>query len=131
MHRKDPEAFALILDEAADHIARQKKHPGQTLPGVWPLDDSLNEPARLIGVIVTLALAEVCERHGCDMQDTLTSYAEVSHAVPLQLKGGPDIMAANHLRDCARRLRGDDVEGLHGSMGKAVGDFHSGSLSSN
>lgn len=129
MHSKDPEAFALILDEAADHIARQTKHPGQSLPGVWPIDDGRHEPARLIGVIVTLALVEVCKRHGCDAQATLTSYAQVSHAVPLNLKGGPDVMAANHLRDCARRLRGDGVD-LEPAMSEGSEDFHSRSPSS-
>lgn len=109
MHTRQPEEFARLLDEAADHIARQPIHPGQTLPGLWSLDDASNEPARLIGVIVTLALAHVCKGAGCDLQEALASYAQISHTVPLTAKGGPDVIAAQHLRDAAKALRTVDA----------------------
>ena len=109
MHTRQPEEFARILDEAADYIARQPIHPGQTVPGLWSLDDDSNEPARLLGVIVTLALAHVCRHVDCDLQEALTSYAKVSHTVPLVAKGGPDVMAAQHLRDAAQALRRVDA----------------------
>lgn len=105
MHTRQPEEFARLLDEAADHIAKQPIHPGQTVPGMWSLDDANNEPARLIGVIVTLAIAHVCKGSDCDLQEALSSYAEISKAIPLVAKGGPDVIAAQNLRDAAKALR--------------------------
>ncbi|USN14188.1 hypothetical protein PAPPERLAPAPP_05150 [Brevundimonas phage vB_BpoS-Papperlapapp] len=105
MHTRQPEEFARILDEAAEHIARQPIHPGQSLPGLWNLDDDSHEPARLIGVIVASALAQVCKTGDCDLQEALASYAAVSHNIPLVAKGGPDVIAAQNLRDAARTLR--------------------------
>ena len=109
MHTRKPEEFARILDEAADYIARQPIHPGQSLPGLWNLDDDTHEPARLIGVIVALALANVCQSAGCELQEALASYAAVSHNIPLVAKGGPDVIAAQNLRDAAQVLRGGDT----------------------
>lgn len=105
MHNRQPEEFARLLDEAAEHIARQPIHPGQTLPGLWNLDDGSHEPARLIGVIVTLAIAHVCKEIECDLQEALASYAAVSRNIPLAAVGGPDVIAAQNLRDVARILR--------------------------
>ncbi|UTC29466.1 hypothetical protein BAMBUS_03840 [Brevundimonas phage vB_BpoS-Bambus] len=105
MHTRNPEEFSRILDEAAEYIARQPIHPGQTMPGLWSLDDGSHEPARLIGVIVALALAQVCKAGDCDLQAALSSYAAVTHNIPLIAKGGPDVIAAQNLRDAARTLR--------------------------
>ena len=104
-YQTHPENFARLLDEAADHIARQTIHPGQTVPGMWNLDGETHEPARLIGVIVTLALAHVCKDGDCDLQEALRSYAEISKTIPLVARGGPDVIAAQNLRDAARALR--------------------------
>ena len=109
MHTRQPEEFARILDEAADHIARQPIHPGQTMPGLWNLDDATHEPARLIGVIVTLAIAHVCKDADCDLQEALASYAQVAHNIPLVARGGPDVIAAQNLRDAAKVLRRVDA----------------------
>lgn len=109
MHTRQPEEFAYLLDEAADYIAAQKFHPGQTFPGVWSLDDAGNEPARLIGVIVTLALVHVCRDRNINAQEALSSYAAVSRTVTLTARGSPDIMAAQHLRDAAKALRRVDA----------------------
>lgn len=104
-HHDNPEEFARLLDAAADHIAKKRMHPGQTLPGLWPINKDTHEPARLIGVIVTLSLATVCRDVDCELQDLLESYAEVSKDIPIVPKGGPDVMAAQHLRDAANALR--------------------------
>lgn len=105
MHNSNPEEFARLLDAAADHVAKQRIHPGQTLPGLWPINKDTHEPARLIGVIVTLALANACRDADCDLTKALESYAEVSKDVTIVPKGGPDVMAAQHLRDAATELR--------------------------
>lgn len=104
-HLSQPEDFSRLLDEAAEHIARQSIHPGQTVPGMWNLDGDSNEPARLIGVIVTLAIAHVCKEGDCDLQEALQSYAEISKTIPLVARGGPDVIAAQNLRDAAKALR--------------------------
>ncbi|USN15445.1 hypothetical protein KIKIMORA_02990 [Brevundimonas phage vB_BpoS-Kikimora] len=105
MHNHRPEEFARVLDAAADYIAAQPLHPGQTMPGIWELDDGDKEPARLIGVIVTLAIAQVCQHLECELQSAMESYAEVARNVRLKPLGAPDLMAAQHLRDAAAELR--------------------------
>lgn len=105
MHKTRPEEFARVLDAAADYIAAQPLHPGQTMPGIWELDDGDKEPARLIGVIVTLAIAQVCQHLECELQSAMESYADAARNVRLRPLGAPDLIAAQHLRDTAAELR--------------------------
>ena len=104
-HLSQPEDFSRLLDEAAEHIARQSIHPGQTVPGMWNLDGDSNEPARLIGVIVTLAIAHVCKEGDCDLQEALQSYAEISKTIPWSpvagLTSSPPRISATPPRRCA------------------------------
>lgn len=108
-HQDSPEEFARLLDAAADHVANKRMHPGQTMPGLWPINNDTHEPARLIGVIVTLALATVCREVDCDLHAALESYADVTKDIAIVPKGGPDVMAAQHLRDAAAELRRVDA----------------------
>lgn len=103
MHR-NPGEFAQLLEAAAEDIGRQTRHPGQIFPGVWPVDSTEHSPERLIGMVAAAALARVCHQQGADLDSALASYVEVSKDVPLVPKGGPDVMAAQHMRDSAAAL---------------------------
>lgn len=103
MHR-NPEAFADLLESAADDIGRQERHPGQSLPGVWNVGGA-NSPEQLIGVVATAALARVCRARDADLDSALASYVEVAKNISVTPQGGPDVMAAQHMRDAAKELR--------------------------
>jgi hypothetical protein len=102
MHR-DPELFAALLSDAASDIERQERHPGQPIPGVWVVGGA-NSTERLIVVIATAALSRVCRQRGIDIDQALTSYAEVAKNISIVPKGSPDVIAAKHLRDAAAEL---------------------------
>lgn len=104
MHRTDSEGFAALLEKAADDIARQPIHPGQTVPGLWKIGGE-NPPERLIGVIATGALARVARQNDYDLDEVLASYVEVSKNISITPKGAPDTMARTHLLDAAAELR--------------------------
>jgi hypothetical protein len=96
--------LADALESAASEIEATKQHPGQVVPGVWKVGGA-NSPERVIGIVVTSALAKVARRRLLDMDTLLSGYLEVSRNISLTPKGGPDVMAAQHLRDAAAELR--------------------------
>jgi len=104
MHTTNPSEFADILDAAADIIAAAPQHPGQFHPGVWRIGGE-NTPERVIGVVAANALAKVCQQRQFELEKVLKSYAETSKNISIKPKGGPDVMAMNHLRDAATELR--------------------------
>lgn len=103
MH-SNPGEFADLLEAAADDIDRQPQHPGQSIAGVWPVTPEY-PPEVLIGMVAAAALARVCKTRGCDLDKSLASYVQVSKNIALTLKGAPDQIAAQHLRDAAAELR--------------------------
>lgn len=103
MH-KNPGAFADLLNAAARRIGEKHLHPGQTLPGVWPLGGEMT-PERVIGVVAAKALQEECAARGLSFEAAMESYVEASRNVALRPIGGPDVMARNHLEDAAYELR--------------------------
>lgn len=100
MHVSDPKAFAAVLRNAADSIAQQPAHPGQSMPGVWSLDAS--HPFEvIIGIIAAAAIARACAEKGYNLDRALASYLIVAKQVSLQPVGAPDKVAAEHLRAAA------------------------------
>jgi hypothetical protein len=103
MH-SNPAYFAHILREAADSIARQPIHPGQTTPGIWEVNSEESWPAATIVNIIWTALARVCRAESADLEKALESYRVLSRDIPLTVKGAPDVIAAQHLRDVATEV---------------------------
>jgi hypothetical protein len=103
MHR-DATQFADLLESAAQTIETSTKHPGQDVPGLWNLGGA-NTPERVIGVLAASALAKVARQRGVDLDPVLISYVEVSRNVSLTMRGAPDRIAAQHMRDAAAELR--------------------------
>jgi hypothetical protein len=99
----DTTTFASLLRDAADDIAKQERHPGQAIPGVWTIGGDY-DPERLIVVIATAALMRVCRQRDLDIDRVLVSYVEVSKNISITPKGAPDVIAMQHLRDAADEL---------------------------
>lgn len=96
--------YADLFEAAADVIRKRHRHPGQPVPGVWVID-SEHTPERLIGAVAASALAQACAGANMSIDDALKTYAETSHVISLTAQGGPDVIAAKHLRDAAVVLR--------------------------
>lgn len=96
--------YAELFETAAEVIRERKLHPGQPVPGVWAIGGE-NTPERLIGAVAASALAQVCAGRDVPLEEALKTYAETSHIISLTAKGGPDVIAAKHLRDAAVVLR--------------------------
>lgn len=104
MQNSDPLTLADVLESAASTIEETKHHPGQVFPGVWKVGGD-NAPERVIGVVVTAALAKEAKRRSLELDRLLNGYLDVSRNISLTPRGGPDVMAARHLRDAAAELR--------------------------
>jgi hypothetical protein len=104
----NPGKFADLLEAAAFVIDRQEHHPGQPVPGVWVVGGS-NTPERVITNVAASALARVCKTQHVNLEDALASYAEAARGIMIKPKGGPDVMAATHLRDAAYALRRKEI----------------------
>lgn len=103
MHR-NPGEFASILEAAARRIEKKVQHPGQPFPGVWSIGGA-NKPELVIAAVAAVALQEVCAERNLPFERVMRSYAEVTKNIAIRPKGGPDVMAKNHLLDAAEELR--------------------------
>jgi hypothetical protein len=93
--------FENLFRYAADDVARQTRHPGQSIPGVWDLGG--NQPPNVIVVaIVAAALARIAAEHEVSFQALLAHYTDVAGHVPFRAVGAPDSIAIAHLKDCSR-----------------------------
>ncbi|AXQ68324.1 hypothetical protein HOT99_gp293 [Caulobacter phage CcrBL10] len=90
-----------IFRAAADDVARQPLHPGQSLPGVWNL--TKETPATVLVVaIVAGALSRLAKARDLEFEPLLRRYVELSPAVPFRPVGAPDLIAKAHLQDVSR-----------------------------
>lgn len=97
----DGTPYENLFRAAADDVAQQAIHPGQTMPGLWTID-SQYPPNVLVVTIVAAALSRVAKARDLDFEPILRRYVELSPEVPFRLVGAPDLVAKAHLQDVSR-----------------------------
>ena len=88
--------FANALEAAADEIRLKDRLPkGARHPHL---------PARVMGILISDALSNVCAQRGLDFTQVFDAYMRVGRNVGIIFDQGPRRAAIGHLRDVAAKF---------------------------
>lgn len=89
--------FTECFERAAEIIAETKQFPGQSVPGLWTLNEHHHVPAVLISIIIANALASAAKDCDETFDFLLDRYMKIMADQPMEVRGAPDQIARSLL----------------------------------